>query len=213
VSERVTNDMMVEFVDFLMPLLTPSETTVYRYLLRRAHLGEGSSSVRVGKRTIARDCGRGARAASSNFGHVTEVLTSLEARQCVSIGDTTREGTLYTVALPLQVPLARERKDATQALESTRNDYRDPALRETLFRRDAWTCQYCGERVSSENATLDHRIPVSKGGVDSPENLVTCCLVCNAIKSGRSYEEAAADIPSSLRGRRSRQQPDSPTSG
>lgn len=51
-----------------------------------------------------------------------------------------------------------------------------------------------GEKVAVETATLDHRIPVSAGGSNDPENLATACLMCNSIKSGRSIEDAAMDI-------------------
>jgi len=84
------------------------------------------------------------------------------------------------------------------------NHYRDPALRARLFERDAWRCRYCGELLTAETATLDHVLPVSKGGADDPENLATACLMCNSIKSGRTYEDAAADILTALQVRRTR---------
>jgi len=74
-------------------------------------------------------------------------------------------------------------------------------LRRLLFERDGWKCQYCGELVTEQTATLDHRIPVSKGGDDSEGNLATACLMCNSLKSGKSYEEAAPLILASIRQR------------
>lgn len=203
-NNQSTNRVLEEFVDFLLPLLKPYEATIYLYLLRKSHFGVGSPKIRVGKRTIAADCGQGTRAAISNFEHVTKLLKALESKDCISIGDTTREGTLYTIKLPHEIPAVKERLTALQIPEQPLNYYRDPALRNKLFERDKWTCRYCGERVSAENATLDHLIPVSKGGSDAPENLATCCLICNAIKSGKTYEEAAPAILASLRERRSR---------
>jgi 5-methylcytosine-specific restriction endonuclease McrA len=64
--------------------------------------------------------------------------------------------------------------------------------------RDQWTCRYCGEPVTTGTATLDHIVPQSLGGPNTPENLTTACLTCNAIKSGRTYEEAAPDILAAL---------------
>ncbi|MGH7208097.1 MAG: HNH endonuclease [Nitrospiraceae bacterium] len=84
------------------------------------------------------------------------------------------------------------------------NYFRDPDLRKELFDRDKWVCRYCGERLSAENATLDHLVPVSKGGADSPENLATCCFLCNSIKSGKTYEESAPAILTSLQQRKVR---------
>lgn len=204
VDDQRRNQLIEDFVDFLLPLLKPYEATIYLYLLRRSHFGAGSSKVRVGKRTIAADLGQGTRATRSNFQHITELLKALEAKGCISIGDTTRDGTLYTVRLPSEVPAVKERVAARQVTAQPLNYYRDPTLRNRLFERDKWTCRYCGEPVSAENVTLDHLVPISQGGADSPENLVTCCLICNAIKSGKTYEEAAPAILASLRERRLR---------
>ena len=63
--------------------------------------------------------------------------------------------------------------------------------RNHMFRRDDYTCQKCGEvhRVVNENGIplpttdgeldLHHKIPVSKGGTDSPDNLITLCRTCH----------------------------------
>ena len=40
-------------------------------------------------------------------------------------------------------------------------------------------CVYCG---STEKMTIDHIIPIDKGGTNDPKNLVTACLSCNASK-------------------------------
>ncbi len=57
-----------------------------------------------------------------------------------------------------------------------------------VFRRDNFTCQYCGRRVS--RPTLDHVIPRQRGGTYSWENLVTACPECNLRKGNRTPEEA-----------------------
>ena len=46
-------------------------------------------------------------------------------------------------------------------------------------------------KLLKKNDTLDHLIPQCKGGGHNKNNLKTCCLVCNAIKSGKHTEEAA----------------------
>lgn len=40
-------------------------------------------------------------------------------------------------------------------------------------------CIYCGRPISEYNATLDHIIPMSRGGYSEDENLVVCCKECN----------------------------------
>jgi 5-methylcytosine-specific restriction endonuclease McrA len=60
--------------------------------------------------------------------------------------------------------------------------------RREVFRRDDYTCQYCGQR--GWNLTLDHVIPRHRGGMHSWDNLVTACRVCNRRKGGRTPQEA-----------------------
>ena len=56
-----------------------------------------------------------------------------------------------------------------------------------VFRRDAYTCQYCGDRIS--NPTIDHVTPRRLGGTHVWENLVTACSTCNHKKGGRRLEQ------------------------
>jgi 5-methylcytosine-specific restriction endonuclease McrA len=52
-------------------------------------------------------------------------------------------------------------------------------FRENIKARDGHKCVYCG---SSENLTVDHVRPKSKGGTDTADNLVTACRPCNQAK-------------------------------
>lgn len=58
--------------------------------------------------------------------------------------------------------------------------------RALIYKRDDYTCGYCGAK---ENLTLDHILPSSKGGEDTWENLVTCCLKCNLKKGDKLLKE------------------------
>ena len=194
--------ILVTFVDHLMPFLRPYETTIYLYLLRRTTL-RGQVTVKVGLRTISRDCGVGTRSPSGgNIQHIREVLDALEVKGCIKIGERTREGTVIAVYPPLEVQAVRERIVAASAPASPLDYYRDPELRTHLFERDGWTCHYCGDAVTTESATLDHLVPVSMGGMNTAENLVAACFLCNSVKSGKTYEQAAAPLLDSIRARR-----------
>lgn len=63
-----------------------------------------------------------------------------------------------------------------------------------LFIRDNYTCQYCGDRLSYSQLTLDHIIPKSRTGNNkeqtSWDNVVACCRDCNAQKGNRTPQEA-----------------------
>lgn len=61
-----------------------------------------------------------------------------------------------------------------------------PALRRTIMERDSYSCVYCG---STERPSIDHRLPESRGGDDSPENLQVLCVPCNVSKRTMTDEE------------------------
>lgn len=63
-----------------------------------------------------------------------------------------------------------------------------PLSRENVFRRDQYSCVYCGDR-NRNNLTIDHVFPRSKGGTDTWENVVTACRRCNNEKSDLLVEE------------------------
>ena len=118
--------VLEEFVDFLMPLLTPYEATVYLYLLRRSHFDIKSDQIRVGQRTIAKGCGQATQAKQANQKQILVIVRALATKGCISIGDSTREGTLYSVKLPNEVPAAKEQMAASEKLSQPLDYYRDP---------------------------------------------------------------------------------------
>ncbi len=59
-----------------------------------------------------------------------------------------------------------------------------------IYMRDKFRCQYCGEKKAAAALTLDHIMPRSRGGDNSPVNIVTACIKCNTRKSNRTPEEA-----------------------
>ncbi len=57
-----------------------------------------------------------------------------------------------------------------------------------VFKRDRYTCQYCGKETCQ--LTLDHIIPRYRGGEHTWENVVSACVPCNRRKAGRTPQEA-----------------------
>ena len=62
--------------------------------------------------------------------------------------------------------------------------------RPNVYRRDHQTCQYCGEKLSSDELTLDHVMPRSRGGELSWTNAVAACKECNSAKANKTPQEA-----------------------
>ena len=64
---------------------------------------------------------------------------------------------------------------------------RVPFSKRNVMVRDGFACVYCGD----ENAlTIDHVLPVSRGGKSQFENCVAACKECNSIKGDRTPSEA-----------------------
>ena len=70
------------------------------------------------------------------------------------------------------------------------NSRRVPVSRRGVLRRDAHRCGYCGKSAN----TIDHILPKSRGGADSWENLVACCLRCNNNKSDKTPAEMGWEL-------------------
>ncbi|MBF0345510.1 MAG: HNH endonuclease [Nitrospirae bacterium] len=59
-----------------------------------------------------------------------------------------------------------------------------------LLRKTAWwkrkcsrgICHYCNSSITPSQITMDHIIPLSKGGASVKSNIVTACKPCNTQK-------------------------------
>ena len=70
-----------------------------------------------------------------------------------------------------------------------------PALsNQALFARDQSLCLYCGRAFQRSALTRDHVQPVSKGGRDIWENVVSACLHCNSRKGNRTPQQASMPL-------------------
>lgn len=63
------------------------------------------------------------------------------------------------------------------------------SIRFEVFKRDSFTCQYCGAKAPDAILQVDHIIPVKEGGTDDIMNLVTSCRDCNLGKSCRMLSD------------------------
>ncbi|MHB8971774.1 MAG: HNH endonuclease [Pirellulaceae bacterium] len=65
-----------------------------------------------------------------------------------------------------------------------------PFSRRNIYKRDRYTCQYCGRQPALEDLTIDHVVPRAQGGVSSWGNCVLACFACNKHKADRTPEQA-----------------------
>jgi hypothetical protein len=62
-------------------------------------------------------------------------------------------------------------------------------IRFEVFKRDGFTCQYCGKKAPEVVLECDHISPVAAGGSNDVLNLITACFECNSGKSDRTLSD------------------------
>lgn len=81
-----------------------------------------------------------------------------------------------------EVPVSTfARDDSTKPLS--------PRTRFEVFKRDSFTCKYCGRQSPQVVLEVDHIVPRCDGGSNDPINLTTACWDCNRGKGGVSLEQ------------------------
>jgi hypothetical protein len=190
-------ELAKEIVNYLQPLLTPYEAAYYWYLFTKTIVEtkrqEGVFSTRGLTAGVVWPS-RATLATRVPYNVVSEVLASLESKGVIArIGEPTRSGSAYRVFIPEQIESCRERMKAAQAdqpqplhdVEAQTDYYNIKEHRISIFERDGYTCYKCGKLLTRWDATLDHVLPVSKGGKNTKDNLITCCLLCNSRRGNR----------------------------
>jgi len=66
--------------------------------------------------------------------------------------------------------------------------------RANVYLRDDHRCQYCYQKFNTGELTLDHVLPVVRGGRKNWENIVTACIRCNQRKGDRKPEEVGLKL-------------------
>lgn len=102
-----------------------------------------------------------------------------------SLSDLSERGFLLIVGAAVQIAFFEDRVQPSPGL-GTPSWRIAKAKRYAIYARDRHACVYCG---SGNMLSLDHVVPRSKGGEDTPENLVTACQPCNSSKRDRDLTE------------------------
>lgn len=186
--------------DWLIPALrlTTHERALYYHLVRRTRLAR-RRAVRVSRRQLARISGLSTATAR----HYLRVLAR---KQCIRFLDRSPLGCLVEVRLPDEIserwaraPRSErllfavrqpERDAAGQPRAWPRSDhFRSPDFRLRILRRERGRCFYCRGSLRAREWSLDHVVPLARGGSDRPSNLVACCARCNWEKGLSSAQD------------------------
>ncbi len=69
-----------------------------------------------------------------------------------------------------------------------------PDLHLVLFVRCGGHCWYCGCQLKETSATIDHVLPIKRGGVTTLRNVVLACTHCNTSKADKTLEEFRVSV-------------------
>jgi 5-methylcytosine-specific restriction endonuclease McrA len=108
-------------------------------------------------------------------------------KNAVSVEEWDGDRVLHSVREEFPVPSVIRRREY---INIRRRREASGMKRLRIYMRDKFRCQYCGEKKGAGELTLDHIFPRSRGGENSPINIVTACTPCNNRKSNRTPEEA-----------------------
>jgi 5-methylcytosine-specific restriction endonuclease McrA len=103
------------------------------------------------------------------------------ARQKVRDGDACVQSVSFRIRVPEVITLLHYDRVPQNAVTFSRRN---------IYKRDRYTCQYCSSQPGSEELTIDHVQPRSRGGTSTWENCVLACTDCNKRKADRTPLEA-----------------------
>ena len=126
---------------------------------------------------------------------VTRAVEELQASSCVSVRRYSRSNSRYLIDLhgcecyirneALKECEASDFCEPTDSKQNTRFPL-NSSIRKLIFERDFYRCINCG---THKTLSIDHIVPVSKGGGNEIKNLQTLCTTCNSSKGNKSMTE------------------------
>ncbi len=187
-----------------MPRLTPYQAAVYMYLIRHSILAGGTPLIRVSVRGLQAGVIRSASGQSDNLSYrkIQETLLELVDIGTISKqGEPNQIGTPYRVFLPEEIEVCQTARAQIKTgerpsppLDNELDYYNIRENRIKIYERDAYTCQHCRKQLTRFTATLDHVTPVSRGGDNGFNNIITACRECNSKKNVRPLGDFIADM-------------------
>lgn len=174
-SQHIKNEACDQRISYLISLRQAQDLTHAEYRVLTAMLSYADGSLHnasPGNYALTRD-------ACCSHNTTKQALRTLVQKGylvCTAQGGNQvglRVKSTYALALPA-------RGDSAQTRPVRRKLSAQASL--GVFARDGYACQECGSR---EELTVDHIVPVVKGGTNATENLRTLCRTCNTSKGAR----------------------------
>lgn len=194
---QVVDMIVTEAIDHFMPNLSSSawkilSTIISQTLIRRKR------NISTSYAQLQKTCGRGVQSSATINRAIQELLKAQHLIRFLCPAQNT-----YTYRLNIrklmQISACEkvrcEKEHLSQELKQIyriqkRNQFQAQRaqIAPGVLERDHYQCQYCGAR---EHLTLDHIVPISKGGHPTdPANLIVACQSCNSRKRDRLPSEA-----------------------
>ena len=195
-------EIVSNIIDFLQPLINPYQSAIYWHLFNNSIIKTGNNLIRVSTRGLGAPktvvLSASGQSEGLSYKAVQKALAGLEDFGAIrKAGDTNREGTLYKVFLPEEIEACKnymKEKSIENPIpvddKKEQDYYNIKENRYKVFERDGYICHYCGKQLTRFSATLDHIQPVSKGGDNSYDNLITACLHCNSQRTNKDVMNA-----------------------
>ena len=128
-----------------------------------------------------------------------DTLTALLDSRCKDEG-ITRDTAVWRWRYQTAPAFRAKEKAKTAGRKATRETTmrRDGTLTPEVVRRlfaTSSVCPYCDRLMRSDDKTLDHMVPVSRGGVHGIGNVTVCCYSCNSRKKDMPFDRWLQRIP------------------
>jgi len=94
-----------------------------------------------------------------------------------------------TVTQPAAVQSAQPAYPMIQPITKTPRRRFTSKERSEIYIRDKGRCGICGKFIPLNEFTIDHIVPISKGGTYDYDNLQCCCFKCNQLKSNEMPDD------------------------
>ena len=171
----------------------PAKPHVPPRMIRCGHCGDEFEATRSDARYCSKRClGFGSRDSTSKQCTADDCANPVRARGMCAKHYRRWARSEGIEKVPEWTPERRARWKAREVAKRTRGGQVEPIDAAIIFERDGWACRICGLPVDSAlpypdpmSKSLDHVMPLSRGGSHTPANVQLAHLFCNLSKGAR----------------------------